>query len=194
MKRQRRLRKLVPDAALIRRRAAGEPLRELASDYDVAHTTLGRYFQRPEVAKQVKQAAAQLRAEQRAAAARHAAERRLEREVRRKAKEQAATERKQARGARAAENKRASRPRRARSGYAGWLDERDARLPLTRADRHSQSDETAARVVAAGGGMQAVVEATGLRTRENVVRLIDPAILTQALDNDVLARAQPPPV
>jgi hypothetical protein len=28
-------------------------LRELASDYDVAHTTLGRYFERREVAKQV---------------------------------------------------------------------------------------------------------------------------------------------
>jgi hypothetical protein len=54
MKRRRRLRRLVPDAELIRRRAAGEPLRELASDYDVAHTTLGRYFERPEVAKQIK--------------------------------------------------------------------------------------------------------------------------------------------
>ena len=53
MKRRRRLRKLVPDAELIRRRAAGEPLRELASDYDVEHTTLGRYFKRPEVAKQL---------------------------------------------------------------------------------------------------------------------------------------------
>ena len=40
---RRRLRKLVPDGELIRRRAAGEPLRELASDYDVAHTTLGRF-------------------------------------------------------------------------------------------------------------------------------------------------------
>jgi hypothetical protein len=78
--RRRRLRKLVPDAGLIRRRAAGEPLRELAPDYDdVAHTTLGRYFKRPEVAKQ-------LRAEQRAAAARRSAERRLEQEVRRKAR------------------------------------------------------------------------------------------------------------
>ncbi|HMI98509.1 MAG TPA: hypothetical protein VK488_01615 [Gaiellaceae bacterium] len=69
MKRRRRLRKLVPDAELIRRRATGEPLRELASDYDVAHTTLGRYFEGPEVAKQ-------LRAEQRAAASRRSAERR----------------------------------------------------------------------------------------------------------------------
>ena len=85
------------------------------------------------------------------------------------------------------------RPR-ARSDFEAWLDARDARRPLTRADLHSQSDERAARVVADGGGMQAVMEATGLRTRENIVRLIDPAILRQALDNDVLEQAQPPPV
>ena len=53
MKRRRRLRRLVPGQELIRRRAAGEPLRELASDYEVAHTTLGRYFERPELAKQI---------------------------------------------------------------------------------------------------------------------------------------------
>ena len=194
MKRRRRLRKLVPDAELIRRRAAGEPLRELASDYDVAHTTLGRYFERPEVAKQIKQAAAQLRAEQRAAAARRSAERRLEQEVRRKAKEQAAAEREDAGRVRAVVAERTSRRRRPRSPYEAWLDARDARRPLTRADLHSQSDEKAARVVADGGGMQAVIEATGLRTRENVVRLIDPAILRQALDNDVLAQAPPPPL
>ena len=58
----------------------------------------------------------------------------------------------------------------------------------------AKSDERAARVVAAGGGMQAVIEATGLRTLENVVHLIDPAILKQALDNDVLERALHPPV
>ena len=114
--------------------------------------------------------------------------------MRRKAKEQAARERARARRARAAERELTSRRRRPRSDYEAWLDERDARLPLTRADLHSRSDETAARVVADGGGMQAVIEATGLRTRENVVRLIDPAILRQALDNDVLEQAQPPPV
>jgi hypothetical protein len=57
MKRRRRLRRLAPDQELIRRRAAGEPLRELASDYGVAHTTLGRYFERPELAKHTRQAA-----------------------------------------------------------------------------------------------------------------------------------------
>jgi hypothetical protein len=194
VKHRRRLRKLVPDAALIRRRAAGEPLRDLALDYDVAHTTLLRYFERPEVATQVKLAERQLRAERRVAADRRAAERRLEREVRRKALEQAAREHKKAGVARTAIPKTMSRPRVARSEYEAWLDERDARTPLARADRHSPNDDIAARTVASGGGMQAVIEATGLRTLENVVNLIDPAILKQALDNDVLAQAEHPPV
>jgi len=116
------------------------------------------------------------------------------RRLRRKAKEQATAEREQARRARAVVAERTSRRRRPRSEYEAWLDEHDAREPLTRADRHSQSDEKAARVVADGGGMRAVIEATGLRTLENVVGLIDPAILTRALDNDVLERGQRPPV
>jgi hypothetical protein len=82
----------------------------------------------------------------------------------------------------------AARGRR-RSAYAAWLDERDARLPLSRADLHGRNDELAAQTVAAGAGLQAVLEATGLRTRENVLRLIDPVILVQALDNDVAASA-----
>jgi hypothetical protein len=45
--------------------------------------------------------------------------------------------------------------------------------------------------VAAGGGLQAVIDATGLRTVDNVVRLLDPVILKQALDNDVLRNVQP---
>jgi hypothetical protein len=40
--------------------------------------------------------------------------------------------------------------------------------------------------------MQAVIDATGLRTLENVANRIDPAILKQALDNDVLGHAKPP--
>jgi hypothetical protein len=35
--------------------------------------------------------------------------------------------------------------------------------------------------------MEAVIEATGLRTLENVVRLIDPVLLKHAYDNDLLS-------
>jgi hypothetical protein len=80
--RYRRLRRLVPDADLIRRRAAGETFRALAPDYGVSPTTLSRYFARPGVAKQVKQAEQLLRAEQRAAEARWRAEQKAEREAR----------------------------------------------------------------------------------------------------------------
>ena len=190
MKRHRRLRKLVPDAELIRRRAADEPLRTLASDYNVVHTTLSRLFERPDLARQLRQAQQELRAGQRALARRRSAERRLELEVRRKAKEEVATERAQA-GAAAAITEHARR-RRPRTDYEAWLDERDARVPLTRADLHSGHDVTAARVVAEGGGIQAVIEATDLRSLDYVVRLIDPAILTQAYDNDAVAKVQPP--
>ena len=159
----------------------------------MAHTTLGRYFERPEVAKQLNEAAKQLRAEKRALAARRTANRGLERAVRRKAKEQAAAEREQERHSHAAVAGTTSRRRPARTPYEAWLDERDARRPLTRAELWSTADEIAALVVAEGGGMQAVIDATGFRTLENVVRGIDPAILTQAYDNDLLAQVQPPP-
>jgi hypothetical protein len=102
MKRYRRLRRLAPDAGLVRRRAAGESLRALAAEYGVAHTTLGRYLARPQVARQLRAEAKLVRAERRAARAERAAERKLEREVRRKAKEQAALGRGQARHAAAA--------------------------------------------------------------------------------------------
>jgi hypothetical protein len=186
VKRQRRLRKLVPDAELISRRAADEPLRELASDYNVAHTTLGRFFERPDVARQLRQARRELRAGRRALARRQSNERRLEQDVRRRAKEQAATEAEQARVA-AAIVERARRPR---DDYERWLNENDARVPFTRADLHSGHDQTAAQVVAQGGGIQAVIEATDLRSLDNVVRLIDPAILTAAYDNDAIAKVQ----
>ena len=75
------------------------------------------------------------------------------------------------------------------AAYMAWLDEHDARVPLTRADLQSESYHAAARAVAAGGGMQAVIEATGLRTLKNVLSLIDPAILDRARQNDA---ARPP--
>jgi hypothetical protein len=63
---RRRPRRLVPDPQLLWRRAAGEPLQALASDYDVAHCTLSRFFARAEVKTQLRQTAHQLRAKQRA--------------------------------------------------------------------------------------------------------------------------------
>jgi len=86
VKRHRRLRRLAPDAELVRRRAAGETLRALAADYGVAHTTLGRYFARAEAVRQLREAG---QSERRAAATRRVAERRAERAIRRQAKEQA---------------------------------------------------------------------------------------------------------
>jgi hypothetical protein len=128
-------------------------------------------------------------AERRAAAARRAEERRLERQVRRQAKEQAARAREQARRLAAAGG---ARPLRG-SAYEGWLDERDVRLPLTRADLRSRSDELAEGAVAAGGGIEAVIEATGLRSRENVLRGIEPAVLVRAFANDDAAAAAAQP-
>ena len=134
------MRRLVADVELVRRRAAGETLRVLAADYGVAHTTLGRYFARPEVVRQLREAG---QGERRAAATRRVAERRAERAIRRQAKEQTALAR----------------------------------------DLRSRNDELAERAVEAGGGIEAVIEATGLRTRENVLGAIDPTILVHAFDS-----------
>jgi hypothetical protein len=79
-----------------------------------------------------------------------------------------------------------------RFDYAAWLDERDARRPLLRQDLLSRSDELAARAEEGGGGIKALIEATGLRTLENLVGNIDPAILVRAYDNDA-ARATASP-
>jgi hypothetical protein len=181
------LRRLVPDAELVRRRAAGETLRALAVDYGVAHTTLGRYFARAEAARLLREANRSVRAERRAATTRRAVERRAEQAIRRQAKEQAALARARTRRAVAA-----SAPRPRRSAYAAWLDENDRRLPLLRADLRSRNDELAERAVEAGGGIEAVIKATGLRTHENALRALDPAILVRAFDNSATrAPAQP---
>ena len=188
VKRHRRLRRLVPDAELVRRRAAGETLRVLAADYGVAHTTLGRYFARPEAVRQLREADKGVRAERRAAARRRAAERRAEQAIRRRAKEQAALAQARTRAAAAAAATR--RPR--RSAYEAWLDDREERLPPLRADLRSRNDVLAERAVEAGGGIEAVIEATGLRTRENALRAIDPTILVRAFDNAAASPAAPP--
>lgn len=70
MKRYRRLRRLQPDGELLRRRASGEPLRQLAVDYGVSHSSLCRYFARPAVASELKRTERLLRAEAKAAWAR----------------------------------------------------------------------------------------------------------------------------
>ncbi|MDP9258779.1 MAG: hypothetical protein M3Q31_19830, partial [Actinomycetota bacterium] len=88
--------------------------------------------------------------------------------------------------------RRRSRPS-ARSGHADLLDEHELRQPLTRTDRYSWSDTTAAPIVAAGGGIEALLEATDLRSRENLLGLIDPALLVRALDTDAKAEAAAQP-
>jgi hypothetical protein len=158
----------------------------LAADYGVAHTTLSRYFGRNEVGRQLRDARRALRAEEREATARRTAERRMEQEIRRKAKTDAAL------ADRFSDNA-PDPPSETRSPYETWLDEHDSRRPLLPEDLRSQSDELAERAVETGGGIAAVIEATGLRTLENVVRRIDPAILVRAYDNDAVTRAFAPP-
>ena len=155
VKRQRRLRRLVVDAELIRRRAAGEPLRALARDYGVAHSTLSRYFARPELVQELQQARRQLRAERQAERGRR---QELKREVLFRVNERAAFER--------------AHPR------------RPAALARAAGRHTNRSDDLAAVAVSAGGGLQQLIEATGLHTLKNVLGLIDPAILKQALAND----------
>jgi hypothetical protein len=83
-----KLRRLVPDEALFRRRAGGEPLRDLAPDYGVWHTTLGRFFARPEAARELKRMQRLIRAEQREAEADRRAEERTQRAARRRVTQQ----------------------------------------------------------------------------------------------------------
>jgi hypothetical protein len=117
------------------------------------------------------------------------AERRLERELRRKARRQVALERQQLRRSRAVQARIAARRPADQSAYADWLDDNDLRRPLTRAELYSRTDDTAAHTADTGGGIEALVEATGLRTRENVLGVIDPVILVRAFDNDAAAPA-----
>jgi hypothetical protein len=67
------------------------------------------------------------------------------------------------------------------------------RRPWTRGDLRSRSDELAEPAVASGGAIEAVIEATGLRTPENVLRVIDPAILVRAFANEAASSAAAEP-
>src|SRR6266511_2937636 len=186
-----------PAGPLASHKAAKRPRRFLRKRpgwcaYGVTHTTLGRYFERPEMKAQLRQLRQQLRAEQQALAAARAAERRLEPEIRRKAAEQAAREREQERGFRADWAEYWSRRSLAYTEEDAWRDERNApRRPETRADLHNTNDVIAARVVGAGGGLQAVIEATELPTLNSISDL-DPVIVTRAYDNDRRERTRPP--
>ena len=141
-----KLRKLSPDEALFRRRAGGEPLRDLAPDYGVRHTTLSRYFARPEAAKELQRMQRLIRTEQREAEADRRAEERAKRAAQRRAKQQpvhassatepppAAEEARPAqpgsghpiRNPNGAVLPRTGQPAPARQGFAGYLDRKDA--------------------------------------------------------------------
>jgi lambda repressor-like predicted transcriptional regulator len=167
MKKSRRLRRLIPDAELYERRVVGESLRALASDYGVVHTTLSDFFQRPEVALELREVGRRLRAESKA---RQQDERRLVRDVR---------------------WLQAWKPpkRLHLSEEILRLDANDAPRGRTSREQYSESDCTAAAVVASGGGVEEVIKATGLRTLENVLRNIDPQVIRAALEADAdLAR------
>ncbi len=171
MSRLRRLRRLVPDEALFDRRVAGESQRELARDYGVAHSTLGDFFRRPDGVLGLREARLRLRE---AGKTRQATLRRLKQDVQQQALQDKDHDRRLEAWAR-------RRPR--RSGYPGWLDERDAPRGLSSRDRFSLSDDLAEAVVAAGGGLEQVRDATGLST-ENAFRNIDAQIMRRALAND----------
>jgi hypothetical protein len=141
-----KLRKLVPDEELFRRRAGGEPLRDLAPDYGVCHTTLGRFFARPEVARALRRVERLIRTERREAAAVRRAEERASRTAQRQRKPQpaqasSATEPPPTAGEARPAHPDAGRPLRTppsvalpstaeplpvRQGFAGFLDRKDA--------------------------------------------------------------------
>jgi hypothetical protein len=182
MPKSRRLRRLVPDQALYERRVAGEPLRTLALDYDVAHTTLLRHFRRSDAGLELREARRRLQEERKAL---QAEERHMKQYVRQRAREDKERDHlletwKPLEG---------SQP----SDYVDWLNLRDAPRGLTSRQRYSANDDVAKTVVDAGGGVEQVIQATGLRSRENVVRNIDPQIMRDALANDAkLSRKRQP--
>jgi lambda repressor-like predicted transcriptional regulator len=148
--------RLVLDTELLDRIAAGESVRSVARQRDVAHSTLSRRLQRPEGAAELRAAKQRLRLERKKRSAERAKERQIEKELPRRAREQAARDRQLD----------------AQPWTPGWKN------------RVSQNDLLAAETVAAGGGIQELIEATGLPTRLQVYELIDPQIVERARKND----------
>jgi hypothetical protein len=173
MSKWRRLRRLVPDEVLYDRRVAGESLRAIAPDYGVVHTTLSDFLRRPEAVLGLEDARRRLEAERKA---RHAMLRSLEQDVRRWAREDEARDRQ----LEAWKLPGGSQP----SDQIDWLNLHDAPRGLTSRQRYSTNDCTAAGIVDSGGGVEQVIDATGLRSRENVLRGIDAQIMRRALAND----------
>jgi transcriptional regulator with XRE-family HTH domain len=88
---------------------------------------------------------------------------------------------------RAAERAKERRVERALPRRAREQADRDRLLDARHgpsADRASRNDELAAQAVAAGGGVQDLIEKTGLCTRLGVYESIDPRIVRRALAND----------
>jgi hypothetical protein len=168
----RRLRRLVPDEALFDRRVAGESLRVLARDYGVEHSTLSDFFRRPDGVIGLGEARLRLQEERKT---RQATLRRLQQDVQRRARADKEHDRRLEAWAR-------RRPR--RSGYEGWLDEHDAPRGLSSRERFSMNDDLAETVVAAGGGVEQVIDVTGLRTCGNALHSIDAQTMRRALAND----------
>jgi hypothetical protein len=79
--------------------------------------------------------------------------------------------------------RRSAKPWR-RSEEEVWLDERDAPPGVPSWERWSINDEEAEKAVAAGGGIEEVMQATGFRTRLAVYEAIDPQIVVRALRNE----------
>jgi hypothetical protein len=167
----RRTRRLVPDQALYDRRVNGEPLRGLALDYGVTHTTLLRHFRRSDAKVELREARRRFDAERKA---RQERLRRLKHDVQRRAREDKERDRQLA----------AWRPSN-QPGYLGWLDDRDAPKGLSSRERFSMSDDLAEPIVEAGGGVEQVIDATGLRTPENVLRNVDSQTMRRAIANDL---------
>jgi lambda repressor-like predicted transcriptional regulator len=172
MSKHRRLRRLVPDEALFDRRVAGESLRALARDYGVEHSTLMDFFRRPDGVLGLEEAHRRLQGARRAG---KATERELQQNVRKRAREDMKHDRRL---------KAWARRRTRRSDYEGWLDERDGPRGLSSRERFSVNDDLAEAVVEAGGGVEQVIDVTGLRTRENALHGVDPQIMRSALAND----------